>query len=174
VRLLSLTRPLRFLPHLLREVSRRSYVLYWIRQTVEPRLNVTVWVEKVGRGTRCKFGFSNTHSGNVVIGDQVELNNATFVSHGKIEIEDDVSFGYGCQVLAATHDFTLIGKARQLAILPLTIRIRKGAFIASGAIVAGNVTIGEHAVVAAGAVVTSDVPDRTLVGGVPAKILRKL
>lgn len=171
---MSLLRPLRRLRHLLREAGRRSYVVWWLRQNTDPRRNVLAWVDSVGPGSSCKHGFTNTHPAHVTVGAEVELNNATFVSHGRIVIEDGVSFGYGCQVLAATHDFSKTGKARQEAILPLTIRIKRGAFIASGAILAGELTVGEDAVVAAGAVVTSDVPDRALVGGVPAKVIRTL
>lgn len=172
MRLRSALRVLRLLPLLWREWSRRSYIIYWIRQNTDPRANVAAWVGQVGEGTTCKFGFTNTHPGNVVVGADAELNNATFVSHGRIEIGDRVSFGYGCQVLAATHDFTQLGEARQKAILPRTVRIGEGAFIASGAIIAGNVAIGAHAVVAAGAVVTSDVPEGAVVGGIPARNLR--
>jgi hypothetical protein len=51
------------------------------------------------------------------------------------------------------------------------IRVGKGTSIASGAIVLGGVTIGENAIVAAGAVVTRDVPDGAVVAGVPARVI---
>jgi acetyltransferase-like isoleucine patch superfamily enzyme len=54
------------------------------------------------------------------------------------------------------------------------IRIGRGAWIAAGATVLQGVTVGDDAVVAAGAVVTKDVPPRTLVAGVPARVIRAL
>ena len=54
------------------------------------------------------------------------------------------------------------------------VRIREGAFIGMGAFILPGVTIGRHAVVAAGAVVTKDVPDFTVVEGIPAKPVKLL
>lgn len=54
------------------------------------------------------------------------------------------------------------------------IRIERGVWIAAGATVLQGVTVGHNAVVAAGAVVTKDVPPRTLVAGVPATAIRAL
>lgn len=54
------------------------------------------------------------------------------------------------------------------------IYIKKGAWIGAGAIILSPVTIGEYSVVAAGAVVTKDVPPFTVVGGVPAKKIKKI
>ena len=64
------------------------------------------------------------------------------------------------------------GKARPP--LSADIRVEDHVWIGAGAIIRGGVTIGEGAVVAAGAVVTKDVPPRTVVGGVPARVLRQL
>ena len=54
------------------------------------------------------------------------------------------------------------------------IKIGRDCFIGSGAIINGNVKIGDHSVVAAGAVVTKDVPERVMVGGIPANIIKQL
>jgi acetyltransferase-like isoleucine patch superfamily enzyme len=52
------------------------------------------------------------------------------------------------------------------------IHIKKNAWIGAGAIILPGVTVGENAVVAAGAVVSKDVPDDAVVGGIPAKTVR--
>ncbi|MCJ7651750.1 MAG: acyltransferase, partial [Candidatus Lokiarchaeota archaeon] len=57
---------------------------------------------------------------------------------------------------------------------PSPVRIKKGAWLGLHSIVLGGVTIGEGSVIAAGAVVTKDVPDFALAGGVPAKVLKYL
>jgi galactoside O-acetyltransferase len=55
-----------------------------------------------------------------------------------------------------------------------TVRIGADAWIGTGAIILPRITVGEAAIVAAGAVVTSDVVPRTIVGGVPAKLIREI
>jgi acetyltransferase-like isoleucine patch superfamily enzyme len=105
------------------------------------------------------------------------VNNALFnLSSGNIEIGDWVFFGHGVQLLTGTHDVTQLLEQRQCAI-PANGRdivVRQGAWISSGVIVIGPCTIGEHAVVAAGSVVTGDVPPCTMVGGVPARPIKRL
>ena len=54
------------------------------------------------------------------------------------------------------------------------IHIKKNAWIGANATILQGVTIGENAVVAAGTVVSKDVPDNTIVGGIPAKIIRTI
>jgi maltose O-acetyltransferase len=56
----------------------------------------------------------------------------------------------------------------------MPIVIETGAWIASGAIILAGVRVGHHSIVAAGAVVTKDVPPSTIVGGVPAKVIRRI
>jgi acetyltransferase-like isoleucine patch superfamily enzyme len=55
-----------------------------------------------------------------------------------------------------------------------TTLVKKGASIGSGSTILSNVTIGEHAIVGAGSVVTKDVPPRTIVAGNPARVLRTI
>ena len=54
------------------------------------------------------------------------------------------------------------------------ILIKKNAWIGAGAIILHGVTVGENSVVAAGSVVTKDVPDNTVVAGIPAKIIKNI
>ena len=90
-------------------------------------------------------------------------------ARGGIDIGRDVNLTGHARLMSARHlvddpDFTA-------AFEPIVVGDR--AWIALGAIVLGGVRVGEGAVVAAGAVVTSDVPPYTVVGGVPARPLRE-
>src|SRR5690242_12201005 len=91
---------------------------------------------------------------------------------GHIYLEKDVILGHGCMLLTGRHEYAdgkLKPRKQQVPDSGYDIRIGRGAWIASGAIVIGGVTVGAHSIVAAGAVVTRDVPPNTIVGGNPAR-----
>ncbi len=91
---------------------------------------------------------------------------------GKITIDDYVFFGTNVSILARAHNYNVFNLDRHQQITEKPIHIKEGAWIASGAIVLGGVTIGKHSVVGAGAVVASDVEDYAIVAGNPAKFIR--
>ena len=113
----------------------------------------------------------------VHIGDMVDLQDVILnTNSGHIYIGDHSFFGQGCMVLTGTHDPSLINRARQQD-HPKSgrdIRIGKGVWVSSGAIICGNVTIGDNVVIAAGAVVTKDCLDAGIYGGIPASKIRAL
>jgi maltose O-acetyltransferase len=90
-------------------------------------------------------------------------------ARGGIRVEADVSISREVCVLTASHDPDSPDFEAPLA----PVRFERRSWIATRAVVLPGVCIGEAAVVAAGAVVTSDVEPYTVVGGVPAKVLRK-
>ncbi|MEA3335270.1 MAG: acyltransferase [Chloroflexota bacterium] len=94
---------------------------------------------------------------------------------GGISIGDRVYFAPQVQVLAVNHNYD--DPKRPMVDQGLTadgIVIEDDVWIGAGAIITDGVHIGKRSIVAAGAVVTSDVPDRTVVGGVPARPLKTL
>jgi Hexapeptide repeat of succinyl-transferase len=98
---------------------------------------------------------------------------------GRIFVGANTVFGEDVGVLTGKH--ANVREARELGVelhhVPETGRdivIGRGCYIGSGAIIVGPVTIGDHAVVGAGAVVTRDVAAATFVGGVPAKLIDRL
>ena len=97
---------------------------------------------------------------------------------GKIVVGRNTVFGENVMVLTGKHKFiSEISDFRQLHEVPESGRdiiIGSGCYIGSGAIILGHVTIGDFAVIGAGAVVTKDVPSRTMVGGVPARKVKDL
>jgi len=95
---------------------------------------------------------------------------------GTIVLEDDVIMGSGVHFYVSNHKFdrTDISIQYQGHHQPKEIRVKKGAWIGANAIILNGVTIGENAVVGAGAIVTKDVEPFTIVGGNPARLIRKI
>ncbi|MGN6342831.1 MAG: DapH/DapD/GlmU-related protein [Ginsengibacter sp.] len=104
------------------------------------------------------------------IGKNVFINfDCTLLDLGGITIEDNVLIAPKVNLLSEGHP--LAPENRQ-SLVPGPIHIKKNAWIGANATILPGVTIGENAVVAAGAVVSKDVSDNTVVGGIPAKIIK--
>ena len=109
---------------------------------------------------------------HIRIGQNVFINfDCTFLALGGITIEDDVLIGP--KVSLVTENHPLDPKERK-GLIGKPIHIKKNAWIGANATILPGVTIGENAVVAAGAVVSKDVPDNTIVGGIPAKFIKNV
>lgn len=107
-----------------------------------------------------------------VIGKDVFINSGChFQDQGGIEIGDGVLIGHNVVLATINHDLDP-GENRKNHYSP--IKIGNHVWIGSNATVLPGVTIGDWAVVAAGAVVTQDVPPLTVAGGIPAKVLKKV
>jgi len=110
----------------------------------------------------------------VSIGARCFINQGcVFDASAPIEIGDDVAIGH--QVLLTTSGHRMDQAVRRAgALAPEPIRVGRGAWLASRVVVLPGVTVGNGAVVCAGAVVARSVPDNAMVGGVPAKLIRML
>jgi|SRR5690554_831932 acetyltransferase-like isoleucine patch superfamily enzyme len=109
---------------------------------------------------------------NTKIGKKVFINfGCTFLDLGCITIEDNVMLAPGVKLLSESHP--LSPESRQ-SLVPKPIHIRENAWIGANATILHGVTVGRNSVVAAGAVVSKDVPDNTIVAGIPAKIIKSL
>ena len=111
------------------------------------------------------------------VADSAVVNDALFnLSSGEITVGEWAFFGHGVSVLTGTHDWRVFGAARQTAV-PKTgndVVVEEGVWVSSGATLVGPCRIGANAVVAVGAVVLGDVAPYTIVGGVPARVLREI
>ena len=97
----------------------------------------------------------------------------TILDTNRVEIGENVFIAPGVVISAATHPLDAQRRvSRHFQSHPITIK--DCAWIGANATILTGVTIGRNAVVAAGAVVTKDVPDNCLVGGVPAKIIKEI
>lgn len=107
---------------------------------------------------------------HIRIGSRVFINHAcSFLDMGGITLEDDVLIGPKVNLITENHP---LDPAIRRGMVCKPIYIKQNAWLGAGVTVLPGVTIGRNAVVAAGAVVTKDVPDNTVAGGVPAKIIR--
>lgn len=106
----------------------------------------------------------------ITLGKNVFINHAcSFLDIGGIVIEDDVMIGPRVNITSENHP---LDPSDRKALIPKTVHIKRNAWIGAGATILPGVTVGENAVVAAGAVVNRDVPPNTVVAGVPAKIIK--
>ena len=109
---------------------------------------------------------------NISVGENVFINACChFQDHGGVTLGDGCQIGHN--VVFATLNHGLVPEDRAFT-YPAPIVLERNVWVGSNATILQGVTIGENAVVAAGAVVTRDVPANTIVGGVPAKFIRKI
>jgi len=106
------------------------------------------------------------------IGKNVFINfDCVFLDLGGITIENNVLIAPKVSLLSEGHP---VSPQNRQSLVPGQIHIKKNAWIGAGATILPGVTIGENAIVAAGAVVSKDVTANTIVGGIPAKIIKEI
>ena len=109
---------------------------------------------------------------HIKIGKNVFVNfDCTFLDLGGITIEDNVLIAPKVSLLSEGHP---VSPENRHSLTVGHIHIKKNAWIGAGAIILQGVTVGENSIVAAGAVVSINVPDNTIVGGTPAKVIKEI
>ena len=116
----------------------------------------------------------NNAVGDVTIGDHTRVGiHCTVI--GPVCIGNNVNLAQGITVTALNHNFEDTTKRiDEQGISTKPVMIGDDVWIGANAVILPGVTIGQHVVVAAGAVVTKDVPDYSVVAGVPAKVIKQL
>ena len=116
----------------------------------------------------------NNAVGDVTIGDYTRIGiHCTVI--GPVCIGSHVNLARGITVTALNHNFAdTTQRIDEQGVSTRPVTIADDVWIGANAVILPGVNVGQHAVVAAGAVVTTDVPPYSVVGGVPAKVLKRL
>ena len=120
------------------------------------------------------FACINNAVGDVIIGDhtRIGLHNTII---GPVTIGSHVNLAQGITITALNHNFDDSEKRiDQQGISTKEVVLEDDIWVGANAVILPGVTIGKHAVVAAGAIVTKDVPPHSLVAGVPAKVIKQI
>lgn len=157
------------------ELNRANLTLYRVNHTepIPEKLNPVLrelfdgsYPETLGLFTPVQIDFPK----QMRFGKNVFINHSfTAMSIGGIDIDDNVQIGPHVTIVTDNHDFN-----NRYVLKCRPVHICRNAWIGANATILPGVTVGENAVVAGGAVVTKDVPPGTIVGGNPAKVLKKL
>ena len=139
------------------QIGEGSRVWHWVHVSAQARI-----------GERCSLGQGVYVGNDVVIGDNVKIQNNVSV-YDAVTLEDDVFCG-------PSMVFTNVYNPRSAVTRKDEYRrtlVRKGATLGANCTIVCGVTVGAHAFVGAGAVVTRDVPDFAIVAGNPAKVVKR-
>lgn len=161
---------IRLLAPLYQHRGRGSKIYHSVRMDTPPYRRFSLGDHSVIESFCC----INNAVGDVMIGDhtRVGIHNTII---GPVSIGNHVNLAQGITVTALNHNFSDPDKLiDEQGISTAAVHIGDDVWIGANAVVLPGVTIGNHSVVAAGAIVTKDVPQGSLVAGVPAKILKQI
>ena len=128
--------------------------------------------QKIDASVEIRLPIRSDYGANLKIGKQVFINSgAMFTDLGGIELEDKVLVGPNVIIISVNHP---LDPEKRRGVELKSVLIKENAWLGANATILPGVTVGENAVVAAGAVVSKDVPANTVVAGVPAKVIKKI
>ena len=129
----------------------------------------------LGKNVRICSSASILGSGRLVVGDNTWIGHQVlFIASSNIIIGKAVDIGPRVYIGTGTHEINPNESGSAGVGINKDVVIEDGVLVGVGSIIFPGVTIGAKSVIAAGAVVTENVPTHTVVGGVPARVLRSL
>ena len=161
---------IRLLAPLYQHRGRDSKIYRSVRMDTPPYRRFSLGQKSVIESYSC----INNAVGDVIIGDhtRIGLHNTII---GPVTIGSHVNLAQGITVTALNHNFEAPERRiDEQGVSTQQVTIGDDIWIGANAVVLPGVTVGNHCVIAAGAVVTKDVPPHSLVAGVPAKIIKQI
>lgn len=166
------TRPrwyVRMLAPLYQQRGRHSLIHRSVRMDTPPYRKFVLGSYSVVESFSC----INNAVGDVIIGSHTRIGIGNVII-GPVNIGSHVNLAQHITVTALNHNFSSSEEIDSQGISTAAVTIADDVWIGASAVILPGVTIGEHVVVAAGAVVTKDVPPHTVVAGVPAKVVKNI
>lgn len=131
----------------------------------------TIFLKQSGKNLKMSSGVKIYNTDNLIVKNNVYIGLNTYIGGGLVTLEDEVVIGPFCSIVAGNHT----KKDDSYRFGPYdsgTISIGRGTWLGSHCVITNNVKIGKGCLIAAGSVVTKDVDDYNVVGGVPAKSIK--
>lgn len=161
---------IRLMAPLYQHRGRGSKIYHSVRMDTPPYRRFSLGRHSVVESFCC----INNAVGDVIIGDHTRIGIHNTVI-GPVTIGSHVNLAQGITVTALNHNYKETGKRiDQQGVSTNPVVIGDDVWIGANAVILPGVTLGNHCVIAAGAVVTKDVPPHSLVAGVPAKIIKTI
>lgn len=131
----------------------------------------SLFIRKCGKGLTVGRDVTLLNTDRMMVGDHCYFAKGTWVNAmGGVTIEDEVVISPYAVIASSKHGFRN-GSVRFGGAHPAAVRIGRGSWIASHAVIAAGVSIGAGNLIGANAVVTRDTPDNVIVGGVPGRVV---
>ena len=159
---------------LLKKLLRKVYYSYREKQIKAFRIRCTNRAKRslVSYGVDLRVNNPCVFTGEVTVGNHCNFNGMHVLGGGKVHFGDYFHSGTDCMIITQNHNYEGDMIPYDKTYIYKNVNIGECVWFGNRVIVTGNVTIGEGAIIAAGAVVCKDVPPLAIVGGNPAKIIK--
>lgn len=147
----------------IRNICNRIISLYY-------RKKVLKTAKEVGKGLY--LGGKSYVTPNTVLGSHVNFNGMFMFGNGQISIGDYFHSGIGCQIITSFHNYEGEEIPYDYTYIDKNVNIGDFVWLGNNVIVLGGCNIGKGAIIQAGSVVVSDIPDYAIAGGHPARVFK--